>query len=135
MNGIYDMSGGTWERTAGYINNGKTEHGLSIVVGQNRSTKYATVYPHSDVGANDDEKSVANYKLNDNIYGDSVRETSTKGIESSCWYGDYSYFTGGGVPFLNRGGAYGHGDNAGLSAFHRFDGHAIWDHGFRSVLV
>ena len=133
--GIYDMSGGTWERTASYINNGKTGNGVSVVVGKEKSTKYATVYPYSDVGANDDEKSVANYKLNDKIYGDSVRETSTKGIESSSWHGDYSYFTGGGVPFLNRGGAYGHGDNAGLSAFHCFNGHAIWDHGFRSVLV
>ena len=136
--GIYDMSGGTWNRTASYINNGDSnlqENGASVVVGKEKSTKYATVYPHSDVGNNDDEKSVANYKLNDKIYGDSVRETSTKGIESSSWHGDYSYFLGGGVPFLNRGGAYGHGGNAGLSAFHRFNGHAIWDHGFHGVLI
>ena len=133
--GIYDISGGTWERTASYINNGKTGNGASVVVGKEKSTKYATVYPYSDVGSNDDEKSVANYKLNDKIYGDSVRETSTEGKGSTSWYGDYSYFPEGGTPFFSRGGSYGTGGNAGLSAFHRFHGAAAWDCGFRSVLV
>ena len=133
--GIYDMSGGAWERIAGYINNGKIEHGLSVVVGQNKSTKYATVYPYSDVGANDDEKSVANYKLNDKIYGDSVRETSNEGSGSTSWYGNYSSFLGGGSPFFNRGGNYDHGSNAGLSSFYRATGYAHCDNGFRCVLV
>ena len=133
--GIYDMSGGTWERTASYINNGKTGNGASVVVGKEKSTKYATVYPYSDVGANDDEKSVANYKLNDKIYGDSVRETSTEGKGSTSWYGDYSYFPEGGHPFFARGGYYGCGGVAGLSAFIRANGHAGWYPGFRSVLV
>ena len=50
------MSGGLWERTASYINNGKTGNGASVVIGKEKSTKYATVYPYSDVGNNDDEK-------------------------------------------------------------------------------
>ena len=133
--GIYDISGGTWERTASYINNGKTGNGASVVVGKEKSTKYATVYPYSDVGSNDDEKSVANYKLNDKIYGDSVRETSTEGKGSTSWYGDYSYFPEGGNPFFGRGGGYGTGSIAGLSAFIRGNGHAAWHTGFRSVLV
>ena len=133
--GIYDMSGGTWERTASYINNGKTGNGSSVVVGKEKSTKYATVYPYSDVGANDDEKGIANYELNDKIYGDSVRETSTEGKGASGWYGVYSYFPEGGRAFFARGGDYGHGNTAGLSAFHRYNGNAHWHHGFRSVLV
>ena len=133
--GIYDMSGGTWERTASYINNGKTGNGASVVIGKEKSTKYATVYPHSDVGNNDDEKSVANYKLNDKIYGDSVRETSTEGKGATSWKGDYSYFPEGGGPFFYRGGHYGTGGSAGLSAFYRTAGSADWYHGFRSVLV
>ena len=133
--GIYDMSGGTWERTASYINNGKTGNGASVVVGKEKSTKYATVYPYSDVGANDDEKGIANYELNDKIYGDSVRETSTEGKGSTSWYRDYSYFPAGGHPFFERGGHYGHGGDAGLSAFARGDGVAHWNCGFRSVLV
>ena len=133
--GIYDMSGGGWERTASYINNGNTGNGSSVAVGKDRSTKYATVYPHSDVGNTDDEKSAANYKLNDKIYGDSVRETSTEGKGSTSWYGDYSYFPEGGAPVFYRGGAYGNGSIAGLSAFYRNDGSADWYAGFHSVLV
>ena len=133
--GIYDMSGGTWERTASYINNGKTGNGVSVVVGKEKSTKYATVYPYSDVGNNDDEKGIANYKLNDKIYGDSVRETSTEGKGATSWNGDHSYFPGGGYPFFVRGGFYGRGGNAGLSAFDRGSGNADWYFGFRSVLV
>ena len=133
--GIYDMSGGGWERTASYINNGNTGNGSSVAVGKDRSTKYATVYPHSDVGNTDDEKSAANYKLNDKIYGDSVRETSTEGKGASSWNGDYSYFPEGGAPVFYRGGAYGNGSIAGLSAFYRNDGSADWYAGFHSVLV
>ena len=133
--GIYDMSGGTWERTASYINNGKTGNGASVVVGKEKSTKYATVYPYSDVGNNDDEKGIANYKLNDKIYGDSVRETSTEGKGATSWNGDHSDFPEGRYPFFLRGGHYGNGGTAGLSAFSRNGGGAHWAHGFRSVLV
>ncbi len=46
-----------------------------------------------------------------------------------------SYFPGGGGPFFGRGGAYGAGGSAGLSAFTRSNGSADWYGGFRSVLV
>ena len=133
--GIYDMSGGTWERTAGYINNGNFEAGESVAIGKDKSTKYATVYPHSDVGANDDEKSVANYKLNDKIYGDSVKETAEEGKGSTSWNEDHSYYPVDATPFFTRGGGYGSGADAGLSTFNRYHGGAHWYNGFRSVLV
>ena len=133
--GIYDMSGGLWERTASYINNKNLGSGASVVIGKEKSTKYATVYPHSDLGANDDERSVANYKLNDKIYGDSVRETSTEGKGATSWKGDYSYFPEAGGPFFYRGGGYRGSSTAGLSAFVRTNGGTNWSHGFRSVLV
>ena len=133
--GIYDMSGGTWERTAGYINNGRTGNGESVIVGKDKSTKYATVYPYSDIGASDDEKSKANYRLNDKIYGDSVRETSTEGTGATSWNGDYSYYPVGGGTLFARGGHYANGNDTGLSAFSRYDGNASCTSGFRSVLV
>ena len=46
-----------------------------------------------------------------------------------------SYFPEGGNAFFNRGGNYGNGGNAGLSAFNRNNGNANWNNGFRSVLV
>ena len=133
--GIYDMSGGSWERTAGYINNGNHGMGASVVVGKEKSTKYATVYPYSDVGNTFEEKSEANYKLNDKIYGDSVREISTEGKGASSWYGDYSWYPAGGDALFDRGGFYGAGDAAGLSAFTPSDAYTDWHGGFRSVLV
>ena len=52
--GVYDMSGGTWERTAGYVANGNgnlKSFGRSLSYDgetlKTESTKYTTVYPNS----------------------------------------------------------------------------------------
>ena len=66
--GIYDMSGGTWERTAGLVNNGNenlTKYGQSLMNALNngKSSKYVTVYSHDSSidkdGANIDTASTA----------------------------------------------------------------------------
>ena len=135
--GIYDLSGGHYERIASYINNGNDilNQGTSVVIGQDKSTKYATVYPYSDVGNTEDEKSEANYMLNDKIYGDSVRETSTKGSGNNGWYTDNSSYPRTDAPFFYRGGSYYEDAAAGISTFRRNDGQTHWHNGFRSVLV
>ena len=129
--GIYDMSGGTWERTAAYINNGNPNltNGTSLVIGKDKSTKYATVYPYSDEGAE------AGYKLNDKIYGDSVRETSETGKGFSGWNDDNSNYPEGGGPFFSYGGDYSYNIYSGLSAFKNANGTSPWYGGFRSVLI
>ena len=133
--GIYDMVGGNWNRIAAYINNGENIHGESVIVGKEKSTKYATVYPHSDVGTNDDEKGEANYKLNDKIYGDGIRETSTSGVGTTSWNGEYSTFPGGTLAFLARGGKYDNGNKAGILAFGYYASNTFWYDAFYSVLV
>ena len=133
--GIYDLAGGVWERTAGYINNGQTLNGISVVIGKDKSTKYATVYPYSDVGNDENAKSVANYKLNEKIYGDSIRETSTEGKENTSWYNDHSYYPSGIASFFNRGGYCESNERAGVSSFARHAGISAWYHGIRCVLV
>ena len=142
--GIYDMSGGTWERTAGLVNNGNENlniYGQSLLNALNsgKSSKYVTVYPH-DVsvdknGANINIASAANWRTNTKIYGDGIRETSTAGIEKASWYGDYSYFSAVDNPFSIRGGAYWDTDGAGLLFFYRVTGLSDYGGGFRSVLV
>ena len=106
--GIYDMSGGTWERTAGLVNNGNsnlTTYGSQVIADLNngKSTRYITVYPHdsskdstsiTNTDANLNTASQANYVKNTKIYGDGIRETSTAGTGKSSWYSDYSYFAG-----------------------------------------
>ena len=142
--GIYDMSGGTWERTAGLVNNGNenlTKYGQSLMNALNngKSSKYVTVYPHDSSvdknGTNINIASAANWRTNTKIYGDGIRETSTAGIEKASWYGDYSYFSAVDNPFSIRGGAYWDTDGAGLLFFYRVTGLSDYGGGFRSVLV
>ena len=142
--GIYDMSGGTWERTAGLVNNGNENlatYGQSLLNALNngKSSKYVTAYPFDSSvdknGANIDTASTANWKANTKIYGDGIRETSTAGTGKTSWYTDYSYFPAVNVPFSSRGGNFWNGEGAGLFSFYRSNGHSNYYSGFRSVLV
>ena len=142
--GVYDMSGGTWERTAGLVNNENENlatYGQSLLNALNngKSSKYVTVYPHNASvdknGANIDTASTANWKANTKIYGDGIRETSTAGTGKTSWYTDYSYFPAVHNPFSGRGGSLWDGEGAGLFYFPRHTGGSTYGGGFRSVLV
>ena len=140
--GIYDMSGGTNERSAAYVNNSygagtRNTYGASVVTGGAKSTKYATVYPSNETNDTNDnnKRSQANYNVNDKIYGDAVRETSTKGVGESSWYSDYSIFPESGNSFFGRGGDFWGSDGAGLFVFSNYVGCSNYNVGFRPVLV
>ena len=136
MYGIYDLSGGLWEWTTGYINNGSSsliDCGSSYVTGT--SNKYSTVYPYSDEGTNNTEKEQNNYELNTKIYGDAIKETSKEGTVNSSWYEDYSYYLRNNGPFFKRGGFYEDDKAAGIIAFHPTDGYNPYKYGFRCILI
>ena len=146
--GIYDLSGGTWERTAALVANGNgnlTTYGSSLINvvtktdGENttyESTAYVTVYPSDDSGVTDyNTASQKNYEANAKIYGDAIRETSTEGTGGTSWYSDYSNFTGYSFPFFHRGGYLWVRASAGLFCFSRSEGLSIYYNGFRAVLV
>ena len=143
MYGIYDLSGGLWERTAGYIANGNSNlktYGESVAyengVLKTTSTKYTTVYPNSSSEDSDiDTASGQNYVLNTKIFGDAIRETSTSGTGTNSWNHDYSYFPALSGPFAIRDGGYGSSSNAGLFAFSSTNGSSYYSYGFRPVLV
>ena len=146
--GIYDMSGGTWERSASLVNNGNSrlnEFGSSLMYSlkDGKSSEYVTVYEtdtsvdNTGVSWTDEnllKTNEANYKKNTK-YGDAIKETSTAGTGQTSWYSDYSYFVGANSPFFNRGGAYWNTSGAGLFFFSRGDGNSGYNGGFRSVLV
>ena len=145
--GVYDMSGGTWERTAGYVANGNRNlktYGRSFTYDgetlKTTSTKYTTIYPHSSndkSGASTDiieTLNKENYDLNNRIYGDGIRETSIQGTSNESWYSDHSFFPALDSPFVMRGGNYIVGSDAGLFAFRRTDGYSNYSNGFRAVL-
>jgi len=139
--GIYDMSGGAWERTAAIVNNGNENlniYGKAIMNALNngKSTEYVTVYPKGETsGQSLDDASKSNYIANTKIYGDAIRETSTTGLGQTSWYSDYSYFVGADAPFFARGGNSWITSVAGLFYFSRHGGNSNYDCGFRSVLV
>ena len=155
--GIYDMSGGIWERTPTYIpnNSGYLAQGSSFTNYTDNSTpyntesyKYYTVYSFKGTESSDvATASQANYEyakgLNGSnitrpIYGDAVLEISTKGTgcnEENFFYQDYSIFPSLGGPFFGRGGYWGNSTSAGLFSFDRSGGGSGSNSGFRAVLV
>ena len=141
--GIYDMSGGTWERSAAIVNNGNDSGNLNTygkaimnALNNGKSSEYVTVYPTGESkGQSLDDASKSNYAANTKIYGDAIRETSTAGLGQTSWYSDYSYFVGAYGPFFARGGYYWHTSGAGLFYFIRDNGTSNYGNGFRSVLV
>ena len=139
--GIYDMSGGTWERSAAIVNNGNgnlNTYGKAIMNALNngKSSEYVTVYPKGETsGQSLDDASNSNYVANTKIYGDAIRETSTAGLGQTSWYSDYSYFVGANNPFFIRGGGCWRTSDAGLFCFGRNAGASAYNGGFRSVLV
>ncbi|MFR2534016.1 MAG: hypothetical protein ACLS95_02125 [Clostridia bacterium] len=149
--GIYDLSGGLWERTAAYVaneNENLKTYGSSIAYDgstlKTTSTKYTTAYPfdstidNTSIINNDTNLNTAsanNYKKDTSIYGDGIQETSITGTGNTSWYGDYSYYTGLNNPFSLRGGYFWHGSGAGLFYFHRSPGGSGYGGGFRTVLA
>ena len=149
--GIYDLSGGAWERTTGYVANGKgqlKDYGAAIAYEGDTlrtiSTKYTTVYPHnstydstsiSDTETNLNTAGTNNWLANTLIYGDAIRETSTGGTGNTSWYGDASNFPGLNNPFSLRGASYYGGSAPGLFCFYRHSGGSAYYYGFRAVVV
>ena len=139
--GIYDMSGGAWERSAAIVNNGNKNlntYGKAIMDALNngKSSEYVTVYPNGKTsGQSIDDASKSNYTANTKIYGDAIRETSTDGLGQTSWHSDYSCFAGAYYPFFARGGSYWTTSGAGLFFFDRTGGDSTFRNGFRSVLV
>ena len=156
MYGVFDMSGGTWERTSGYIDNGNwslSEYNSSSIdtKGRAKNSKYITVYPRDEL-QDDSSKSydistaeksnqiyemlsTANYKTNKHIYGDAIRETSTIGIGSTSWNRDCSCFAALYAPLTARGGYVWDGTDAGLFFFNRAYSNSGYYYGFRPVLI
>ena len=138
ITGIYDMSGGVWERTPGYIALEQTDlsrYGGEIGYNNNTlktvSTKYTTAYK---VGTSNDKQK--NWEANQKIYGDGIYETSINGNTSnSSWNKDYSTFPYSSTPFFRRGGGWGNGDSAGIFAFVDNSGYSYCSLAFRAVLV
>jgi len=140
VTGIYDMSGGNWERVAAYVPNGHAnleKNGSSLV---NGLAKYKDVYQAAKQwSSSSPDTSAEHYALSTPAkgkYGDAVWETSSKSEEpwEDSWYSDYSKFSRSDSPFFVRGGRYFDTSAAGMFWFSWSNGEFAISNGFRVVV-
>ena len=131
--GIYDLSGGLWEWTAGYIapdTGNYQDYGGSL---KGESNQYKSKY----AGISETDTDNYNEMANIGRKGEAIWETSKDGTYPSKtgWNSDYSYFLCYFEPFTIRGGRWGNTSVAGVFTFARINGYCNCGIGFRPVLV
>ncbi len=131
--GIYDMSGGSFERLSAYVNNGNASLSTyaSTVVSANE--KYKTVFT---VGSPDN--AINNYAMTVNKKGNIFYEVSnaSAGFGYYGWNGDYSVMALTDYPCpIFGGGYYGYGAAAGIFAYDYSNGSAHSLISFRPILL
>ena len=144
ITGVFDMSGGAWERVMGVFANsegtlwsGKDtsyNSGFNGLLGTNGTSKtngiafpeskYYNVYKASS-GTTISDLTACNGGY---CYGHGL-------LEVNNWYGDYVAFVTSEQPWFNRGGNFGAGVEGGVFTFSRYYGNSISDQSFRSILV
>ena len=151
MTGIYDMSGGTYERVASYVANNHEnllKYGKSVAYDgdllKTKSTKYTMVYVHdstfdnTEISYTEEKLNIAsnnNYIKNLKIYGDAISEISTSGNGATTWNEDVSLFVGLNNPFVGRGGHLWRDYTGGIFYFTRNGGDSAYNSGFRPVIA
>ena len=135
--GIYDMSGGNWERVAAYVNNGHanlTSQGGQLTVAGTQS-KYRNVYASTvSDGSNAQASDYLLATPENGHYGDAVYETSNVASGQDSWYNDYSNFPNLEWPFFGRGGRRNDTTGAGVFYFGNAGGDPLGGDGFRVVV-
>ena len=154
--GIYDMSGGAWERVAlfnskdddGYFSsNGwdtignitgiKSTVDSSTKLTSGTSTKYATKYDNKTTSSSSNSIIYTVGKI-----GDATKEVNIGGSQSLSniteyynWFSDCSYLTSSVYPVAIRGGSYDSGSLTGIFYAGDVDGYGYDRNSFRAVLV
>ena len=117
--GIYDMSGGATEYVMGNYND--------TIIGSAEFSSMPEAKYYDKYTGTDSNSDFTKYHL-----GDATKETvKTKSSGTNSWYGDYSYSVYSSYPWVDRGGNYNNGSNAGVFSFALEDGDSYSDHSFR----
>ncbi len=120
--GIYDMSGGAWERVMGNYNDTPGSSGFDTTWFVN-NTKYYDKY------------TVDSYDACTNTDKDNECKGHALG-ETVGWYGDYAYFVYSSFPWFGRGGDYNFAASAGVFGFSTYNGNSSYDgYSFRIVIA
>ncbi|MBQ8219432.1 MAG: hypothetical protein IJZ79_06740, partial [Bacilli bacterium] len=130
ITGIFDMSGGKWDRVMGNYANTEVNGGFDATAGtgffaQLSNQKYYDLYP-SDIFNGDVSTNVTKF---------SVATCSGHALyETKSWYGDAADFVTSTYPWFSRGGSYGNTSYTGAFYVSFHDGSAVTNNGFRVVL-
>ena len=125
--GVYDMSGGAWER----------------VMGNMKNSSNAFYSSNAGFTTAPDAKYYDSYKYDSSSYtthargklGDATKETlATFGNLGGGWYKDSALFPNSSDSWFVRGGIYLSGDNSGVFSFSSNDGSAGISYSARAVL-
>ena len=124
--GVYDMSGGAWERVMGNMKNSSNAfYSSNAGFTTAPDAKYYDSYKYDTSST-----SHARGKL-----GDATKETlATFGSNTGGWYSDYAYFPSSSYSWFSRGGSYGNGTNAGVFNFYSSNGDVYGNGSARAVL-
>ena len=128
--GVYDMSGGSWDRVVNYLDNGHDNlktYGKNMIEAEN---KYKEVY---EQGVTDEQ--LLNYEKAATKYGDAIYETGNGYANSNAsWYNDYTSFVRNNYTFLVRGGDCDEEMKAGIFGYGVTIGGINLDFGFRIAI-
>lgn len=132
ITGIYDMRGAGKEIVASYIDNSNSyfeRYAQSVLAAP---SKYKTKYEPGQV-----DNSTANYNNAQNVFGDAIYETSSRGTSNYAWgYSDsnmpYSH-----VAWFHRGGSYSNSKSSIFSYYpcNGSDSSSGIDNAFRPIVV
>ena len=139
--GVYDMSGGAWERVMGNYNGFIGSSGFGAEELLQMHPKHITRY----YTATEDLLDGYGVDYDLTIYGDAVHETSYNayrysptaptGTASGAWNSDYSHLPDvSSYPWFARGGNWSNGSNGGTFAFNISSGNALWFSSFRPAV-
>jgi type IV pilus assembly protein PilA len=129
IHGVYDLSGGSWEYTSAYIDNGhiSLSNGSNII---SADSKYKDVYL---VASTDSD--VNNYTLAISHKGDAIYETSSTASGTTSWYGNSSIMPVTNYAWFRHGGSYKSLAGAGSFNFISIDGAVNSSIGFRPIIL
>ena len=139
--GVYDMSGGAWDRVMGNYNNMIGSSGFGAEELSRIHPKYITKYYTAPEDLNNGYG--VNYDVT--VFGDGVHETSHNanryngsswdGVDVGSWYSDHSYMPWlPSAPWFGRGAYWDYGTSAGVFGFYLSGGGAYWGSSFRVSL-
>ena len=140
VTGIYDMSGGAYERVAGYVNNGNSALTNGDALVNSTLTRHKDVYVAYNSGGNvitsGTDSMLKNYEEGmKKIFGNAIWETSSQYERANSWYKDQSSMASEVYPFIYRGGGPWDTIYAGIFNFNRTTGRAESLDSYRPSIV